>query len=118
MAKLLTGYQDMVGLLNVHKVARLNTQVIFMLHFNFFVNGIIILVYFLCAHVPVIHNVACIYNLLDLFIPLYVLFSLSLSLSVSLSLKHTHTICFQHYVHCFPGLFIYFIIDSDVLYLI
>ncbi|GAU20970.1 hypothetical protein TSUD_201190 [Trifolium subterraneum] len=27
MAKLLTGYQDMVGLLNVHKVARLNTQV-------------------------------------------------------------------------------------------
>ncbi|KAM7251146.1 hypothetical protein ACFE04_023029 [Oxalis oulophora] len=27
MAKLLTGYQDMVGLLNVHKVARINTQV-------------------------------------------------------------------------------------------
>ncbi|KAK7386155.1 hypothetical protein VNO78_26178 [Psophocarpus tetragonolobus] len=27
LAKLLTGYQDMVGLLNVHKVARLNTQV-------------------------------------------------------------------------------------------
>ncbi|KAI9157596.1 hypothetical protein LWI28_024901 [Acer negundo] len=27
MAKLLSGYQDMVGLLNVHKVARLNTQV-------------------------------------------------------------------------------------------
>ncbi|CAI8606719.1 unnamed protein product [Vicia faba] len=27
MARLLTGYQDMVGLLNVHKVARLNTQV-------------------------------------------------------------------------------------------
>ncbi|KAI4354674.1 hypothetical protein L6164_003521 [Bauhinia variegata] len=27
MEKLLTGYQDMVGLLNVHKVARLNTQV-------------------------------------------------------------------------------------------
>lgn len=27
MAKLLTGYQDMVGLLNIHKVARLNTQV-------------------------------------------------------------------------------------------
>ncbi|KAL4300034.1 hypothetical protein AHAS_Ahas17G0160500 [Arachis hypogaea] len=26
LAKLLTGYQDMVGLLNVHKVARLNTQ--------------------------------------------------------------------------------------------
>lgn len=29
MAKLLTGYQDMVGLLNIHKVARLNTQVIY-----------------------------------------------------------------------------------------
>ncbi|KAK6923255.1 Elongator complex protein 4 [Dillenia turbinata] len=27
LAKLLTGYQDMVGLLNVHKVARANTQV-------------------------------------------------------------------------------------------
>ncbi|KGN48686.1 elongator complex protein 4 [Cucumis sativus] len=27
LAKLLTGYQDMVGLLNVHKVAQLNTQV-------------------------------------------------------------------------------------------
>ncbi|XP_028794159.1 elongator complex protein 4 [Neltuma alba] len=27
MAQLLTGYQDMVGLLNVHKVARINTQV-------------------------------------------------------------------------------------------
>ncbi|KAM6563998.1 hypothetical protein CsatB_023996 [Cannabis sativa] len=27
LAKLLTGYQDMVGLLNVHKVARFNTQV-------------------------------------------------------------------------------------------
>jgi elongator complex protein 4 len=27
LAKLLTGYQDMIGLLNVHKVARLNTQV-------------------------------------------------------------------------------------------
>ncbi|CAL5371655.1 unnamed protein product [Camellia sinensis] len=27
LANLLTGYQDMVGLLNVHKVARLNTQV-------------------------------------------------------------------------------------------
>ncbi|KAM3708983.1 hypothetical protein ACJW31_02G138500 [Castanea mollissima] len=27
MAKLLTGYQDMVGLLNVHKVAHINTQV-------------------------------------------------------------------------------------------
>ncbi|KAH9763764.1 elongator complex protein 4 [Citrus sinensis] len=27
LAKLLSGYQDMVGLLNVHKVARLNTQV-------------------------------------------------------------------------------------------
>uniref|UniRef100_A0A2N9J394 Elongator complex protein 4 n=1 Tax=Fagus sylvatica TaxID=28930 RepID=A0A2N9J394_FAGSY len=27
LAKLLTGYQDMVGLLNVHKVARINTQV-------------------------------------------------------------------------------------------
>lgn len=27
MSKLLTGYQDMVGLLNIHKVARLNTQV-------------------------------------------------------------------------------------------
>ncbi|KAI9094512.1 hypothetical protein K1719_026632 [Acacia pycnantha] len=27
MAKLLTGYKDMVGLLNIHKVARLNTQV-------------------------------------------------------------------------------------------
>ncbi|CAL0305955.1 unnamed protein product [Lupinus luteus] len=27
LAKLLTGYQDMVGFLNVHKVARLNTQV-------------------------------------------------------------------------------------------
>ncbi|EYU23716.1 hypothetical protein MIMGU_mgv1a0091381mg, partial [Erythranthe guttata] len=27
LAKLLTGYQDMVGLLNVHKVARNNTQV-------------------------------------------------------------------------------------------
>ncbi|XP_054783197.1 elongator complex protein 4 isoform X2 [Prosopis cineraria] len=27
MAKLLTGYQDMVGLLNIHKVARINTQV-------------------------------------------------------------------------------------------
>ncbi|KAK7277183.1 hypothetical protein RIF29_18334 [Crotalaria pallida] len=27
LAKLLTGYKDMVGLLNVHKVARLNTQV-------------------------------------------------------------------------------------------
>ncbi|XP_047319200.1 elongator complex protein 4 [Impatiens glandulifera] len=27
MAKLLTGYKDMVGLLNVHKVARMNTQV-------------------------------------------------------------------------------------------
>lgn len=27
LAKLLTGYQDMVGLLNVHKVAQINTQV-------------------------------------------------------------------------------------------
>lgn len=27
MAKLLTGYQDMLGLLSVHKVARINTQV-------------------------------------------------------------------------------------------
>lgn len=27
LAKLLTGYQDMVGLLSVHKVARINTQV-------------------------------------------------------------------------------------------
>ncbi|KAL3527576.1 hypothetical protein ACH5RR_012236 [Cinchona calisaya] len=27
LAKLLTGYQDMLGLLNVHKVARINTQV-------------------------------------------------------------------------------------------
>jgi len=27
LANLLTGYQDMVGLLNVHKVARFNTQV-------------------------------------------------------------------------------------------
>ncbi|XP_028103878.1 elongator complex protein 4-like [Camellia sinensis] len=27
-ANLLTGYQDMVGLLNVHKVARLNTQLV------------------------------------------------------------------------------------------
>ena len=27
LAKLLTGYQDMIGLLNVHKVARFNTQV-------------------------------------------------------------------------------------------
>lgn len=27
LAKLLTGYQDMVGLLHVHKVARINTQV-------------------------------------------------------------------------------------------
>lgn len=27
LAKLLTGYQDMVGLLSVHKVARFNTQV-------------------------------------------------------------------------------------------
>ncbi|KAA8546678.1 hypothetical protein F0562_003091 [Nyssa sinensis] len=27
LAKLLTGYQDMVGLLNLHKVARINTQV-------------------------------------------------------------------------------------------
>ncbi|CAJ1948972.1 unnamed protein product [Sphenostylis stenocarpa] len=27
LAKLLTGYQDMIGLLNVHKAARLNTQV-------------------------------------------------------------------------------------------
>lgn len=31
LAKLLSGYQDMVGLLNVHKVARLNTQVPFIL---------------------------------------------------------------------------------------
>ncbi|XP_028114974.1 elongator complex protein 4-like [Camellia sinensis] len=28
LANLLTGYQDMVGLLNVHKVARLNTQLV------------------------------------------------------------------------------------------
>lgn len=28
LATLLTGYQDMVGLLNIHKVARLNTQVL------------------------------------------------------------------------------------------
>lgn len=27
LAQLLTGYQDMVGFLNVHKVARINTQV-------------------------------------------------------------------------------------------
>lgn len=27
LAKLLTGYQDMIGLLSVHKVARINTQV-------------------------------------------------------------------------------------------
>lgn len=27
LGKLLTGYQDMVGFLNVHKVARINTQV-------------------------------------------------------------------------------------------
>ena len=27
LAKLLTGYQDMVGLLHVHKVAHINTQV-------------------------------------------------------------------------------------------
>lgn len=27
LTKLLTGYQDMVGLLNVHKVAQINTQV-------------------------------------------------------------------------------------------
>ncbi|KAJ1415434.1 P-loop containing nucleoside triphosphate hydrolase [Sesbania bispinosa] len=39
LAKLLTGYQDMVGLLNVHKVARLNTQVIFMLHFDLSANA-------------------------------------------------------------------------------
>ncbi|XP_052196754.1 elongator complex protein 4 [Diospyros lotus] len=31
LANLLTGYQDMVGLLNVHKVARFNTQVPFIL---------------------------------------------------------------------------------------
>lgn len=29
LAKLLTGYQDMVGLLHVHKVAHINTQVSF-----------------------------------------------------------------------------------------
>lgn len=29
LAALLTGYQDMVGLLHVHKVARINTQVSF-----------------------------------------------------------------------------------------
>lgn len=29
LAKLLTGYQDMVGFLNVYKVARINTQVLF-----------------------------------------------------------------------------------------
>lgn len=28
LAKLLTGYQDMVGLLNVHKATRPNTQVL------------------------------------------------------------------------------------------
>lgn len=27
LAKLLTGYQDMIGLIGVHKVARFNTQV-------------------------------------------------------------------------------------------
>lgn len=36
MAKLLTGYQDMVGLLNVHKVARMNTQVPMILEANTF----------------------------------------------------------------------------------
>jgi len=34
LAKLLTGYQDMIGLLKIHKAARLNTQVIF-IHFYF-----------------------------------------------------------------------------------
>jgi elongator complex protein 4 len=43
MAKLLTGYQDMVGLLNVHKVARLNTQVIFLFDVDLFLYGIILL---------------------------------------------------------------------------
>lgn len=62
MAKLLTGYQDMVGLLNVHKVARLNTQVIFFLHFDLFVNGIILLFYCSSAHVLVVLNVMCIFS--------------------------------------------------------
>jgi elongator complex protein 4 len=43
MAKLLTGYQDMVGLLNVHKVARLNTQVIFLFDVDLFLYDIILL---------------------------------------------------------------------------
>ncbi|KAG0491192.1 hypothetical protein HPP92_008055 [Vanilla planifolia] len=36
MAKLLTGYQDMIGLLHVHKVARINTQVPFILEASTF----------------------------------------------------------------------------------
>jgi elongator complex protein 4 len=43
MAKLLTGYQDMVGLLNVYKVARLNTQVIFLFDVDLFLYDIILL---------------------------------------------------------------------------
>lgn len=40
LAKLLTGYQDMIGLLNVHKVARFNTQVHSFLFFilNHYIN--------------------------------------------------------------------------------
>jgi hypothetical protein len=69
MAKLLTGYQDMVGLLNVHKVARLNTQVIFLLDIDLFLDDIL-LVYSSNAHEPAVLNVTSTSNATTVYIHL------------------------------------------------